>query len=514
MKKTIMAKIAAVCGAAALGISGFSAFAQTDRPVDERQDIVEGKTNIAAGIVRTDEGEKIKFPVYMVNNVPDGFTSLRVQLTYDQRLTPELDEEDTPVYKIGEAANDVSCKFTHDAESHTITMTAAGKTPEKDNGVLFTVELTVPQSYNGELSVTVKVDQFLDAKNQPIASEAVNGYIYGMGSPLLGDVNLDGEVTIEDSQEVYDYFLEHIADPGSAESRDLFYAGDVDKDGVLSIKDAENILIYYSENTLNKGTAEWGQIIAGEFDANAERHKKETGDLNYDKKIDAEDAQAALSYYVKKLADSDFNDRVDRSAGDIDRDKEITVEDAQYILQYYVTNTLAHNNKPWTEIINDPEAAQITTVLADRFDIVDGKMNIVSGIVKLTDGNTVDFPVYLVNNTGFSDAKINLIYDERLEPVFYQNGHLMMQIGKADDRYGCYYEHNAEQHTITLEPSLNNPKNGLFCTIRMKLPDDVKPGDKYPMTIETELVQDAKGEAVEHVTINGYIAVSELYDNS
>ena len=143
-------------------------------------------------------------------------------------------------------------------------------------------------------------------------------------------------------------------------------------------------------------------------------------------------------------------------------------------------------------------------------------MNIVSGIVKLINGNTVEFPLYLVNNAGFSDMKINLIYEERMEPVFYQNGHLIMQMGKADERYGCYYELNAEQHTITMEPSFNDnyPKNGLFCTVKMKLPDDVRPGDKYPMTIETELVQDDKGEAVEHVTINGYIAVSELYDNS
>ena len=261
MKKTILAKIAAVCGTAMLSLTGLSAFAQTDRAIEERRDIVEGKTNIAAGIVQADDGERIKFPVYMVNNVPDGFTSLRVQLTYDQRLTAELDEEDTPVYKIGEAANDVSCKFTHDAESHTITMTAAGKTPEKDNGVLFTVEMSLPPYYGGRFPVTVKVDQFLDAKNQPIASEAVNGYINVTGSPLLGDVNLDKVVSVDDAQITLMAYTNRIAGKSMNLKDKQIKAADIDGNNEVSVEDAQLILLYYTQKTVAGKDVSWDDLL-------------------------------------------------------------------------------------------------------------------------------------------------------------------------------------------------------------------------------------------------------------
>ena len=171
--------------------------------------------------------------------------------------------------------------------------------------------------------------------------------------PLRGDVNLDGEVAIEDVQMAWDYIREHLANPCCAEFHDLVYAGDVDEDGVLSMKDVESIHIYYNCKINAAKPVEWSEVISREVEnISGEGYENTTGDLNYDQKVDVKDAQAALSYYVVKLADSQFNDRVDRSAGDVDQNEKISVEDAQYILEYYTQNTIAMQATDWSEIIN------------------------------------------------------------------------------------------------------------------------------------------------------------------
>ena len=353
MRKTTLAKIAAVCGAAMLGMTGLTAFAQTNANIEDRSDIVEGKTNIAAGIVKAEQGEVVKFPIYVVNNTPSGFTSLQISVTYDQRLVPCLKADGGAVTKKGDACDGLVTAFSHDAEKHTIKLKSEGSEPEMDSGILFEFELIMPADYGGKFPVTVTIDQFLDAENQPVASAAVNGYIYTEGKPLRGDVNLDGEVAIEDAQMVWDYIREHLADPERAESSDLVYAGDVDEDGVLSMKDVESIHIYYMCNINLGKQVEWSKVISREVeDISGEGYEKTTGDLNYDQKVDVKDAQAALAYYVKKLADSEFDDHVDRSVGDVDQNEKISVEDAQYILEYYTQNTIAMKKTDWAEIIS------------------------------------------------------------------------------------------------------------------------------------------------------------------
>lgn len=353
MRKTTLAKIAAVCGAAVLGMTGLTAFAQTDETIEDRHDIVADKTNIAAGIVEAVQGETVKFPVYVVNNTVSGFTDLKITVQYDQRLAPYLNTDGSVQIKQGIAGDELTPVFQHDAKNHTITLNAKGAKAEKDSGILFTVDLTMPADYGGRFPVTVTIDQFLDAENQPVASAAVNGYIYTEGKPLRGDVNLDGEVAIEDAQMVWDYIREHLANPCCTESLDLVYAGDVDEDGVLSMKDVESIHIYYNSKVNAAKPVEWSEVISREVeDISGEGYEKTTGDLNYDQKVDVKDAQAALSYYVVKLADSQFNDRVDRSAGDVDQNEKISVEDAQYILEYYTQNTIAMKKTDWAEIIS------------------------------------------------------------------------------------------------------------------------------------------------------------------
>ncbi len=356
MKKTIFAKTAAVCGAAMLSLTGFSAFAQKDTPVEEIRGIDAEKVNVAAGEVEAQQGEVVKFPVYLVNNLPEGFTNLEIEMYYDERLTPVLTEDGNVTVKKGEVCDELTCVFSHDAERCKIKMNAAGTAPEKDSGLMFTVELTVPVDDAGTFPVVIRVRQFGDAKEAE-ETETVNwrdsGYVKVSGTPkppVRGDVNHDGEVTVEDSVFVADYYIQCAADRVYTGALNPEKA-DADRDGVVSWEDMQYIQRYYTETLLALRLITWGEIL----DDGAFPLEGKLGDVNSDWGVDVSDAQIVLSYYVNRLADPKYSDHEHsvRWNGDIDKNGEIGVEDAQYILQYYVKNTLAHQKKAWIQIICD-----------------------------------------------------------------------------------------------------------------------------------------------------------------
>ena len=353
MKKTILAKTAAVCGAAMLSLTGFSAFAQKDTPVEEIWGIDAEKVNVAAGEVTAEQGEVVKFSVYLVNNLPEGFTNLEIDMYYDERLTPVLKEDGSVTVKKGEVCDELTCVFSHDAERCKIKMNAAGTAPEKDNGLMFTVELIVPSDEAGYFPVVIRVRQFNDAKLDE--TETVewrhSGYVKVFGTPkppVRGDVNRDGEVAIEDAQLVFDYYRQCAAEHAYIEASGGLEAGDVDRDGAVSWEDMHYIVAYYMDTLMANKLTTWGEILDG-------GPYPMIGNVNSDRIVDVSDAQIVLSYYVNRLADPKYSDHEHsvRWNGDIDKNGEIGVEDAQYILQYYVKNTLAHQKKAWIQIICD-----------------------------------------------------------------------------------------------------------------------------------------------------------------
>lgn len=351
MKKTILAKTAAVCGAAMLSLTGFSAFAQKDTPVEEIWGIDAEKVNVAAGDVEAEQGEVVKFPVYLVNNLPEGFTNLEIDMYYDERLTPVLKEDGSVAVKKGEVCDELTCVFTHDAERCKIKMNAAGTAPEKDSGLMFTVELTVPSGDAGIFPVVIRVRQFNDAKAEEADTVEWrhSGYVKVSGTPkppVRGDVNRDGEVFIEDAQLVFDYYRQCAAEHAYIEASGGLEAGDVDRDGAVSLEDSRYIVVYTAESITGKMLT-WGEIVD-------EGTYEPLGDANSDRIVDASDAQIVLNYYAKRLTDPKYSDdTIKTTTADIDQNGEISVEDAQYILQYYVKNTLAHQKKAWIQIICD-----------------------------------------------------------------------------------------------------------------------------------------------------------------
>ncbi|MBQ9905563.1 MAG: hypothetical protein IJM46_02160 [Oscillospiraceae bacterium] len=351
MKKAIFAKTAAVCGAAMLSLTGFSAFAQKDTPVEEIWGIDAEKVNVAAGDVEAEQGEVVKFPVYLVNNLPEGFTNLEIEMYYDERLTPVLTEDGNVTVKKGEVCDKLTCVFAHDAERCKIKMNAAGTAPEKDSGLMFTVELTVPSDDAGIFPVVIWVRQFNDAKAEEADTVEWrhSGYVKVSGTPkppVRGDVNRDGEVTIDDAALVADYYMQCAANrtyTGTLSPE----AGDVDRDGAVSWEDVQYIAWYFAETLLVQKLSTWGEILDG-------GPYPLLGNVNSDGTVDVSDAQIVLNYYAKRLTDPKYSDdTIETTTADIDQNGEISVEDAQYILQYYVKNTLAHQKKAWIQIICD-----------------------------------------------------------------------------------------------------------------------------------------------------------------
>ena len=179
MSKSIFAKVAAVaCSVATLGMLGIAASAQTDTELADRDDIVAGKTNIVAGIVKAEAGETVKFPVYVANNT--GYAATGIRLIYDQALSPVLKADGKLTTKKGDAGDDIMPTFSHNPDERIIGLGTMGTELEEDSGVMFTVEITVPADAKSgaKYPMNIEVDRWLDQDANAVEYTSLNGYIY------------------------------------------------------------------------------------------------------------------------------------------------------------------------------------------------------------------------------------------------------------------------------------------------------------------------------------------------
>lgn len=186
MSKSIFAKAAAVaCSVASLGMLGIAASAQTNTEIADRTDLVAGKTNIVAGIVKADAGETVKFPVYIANNAT-GYAATGVRLIHDERLSVPLNASKKPITKKGDAGNDVTTTFSYNAEKRIIGLGTMGTDLEMDNGLMYEVDVQVPaDAKNGDkFPMTIEIDKWLDAATNPVEHVAINGYIIVGGTHI------------------------------------------------------------------------------------------------------------------------------------------------------------------------------------------------------------------------------------------------------------------------------------------------------------------------------------------
>ena len=78
---------------------------------------------------------------------------------------------------------------------------------------------------------------------------------------LLGDVNLDNEITVEDAQIALISYTEQFAGNEIDLTEDQLKAADVNLDGSLTVEDAQYILIYYTERTVAGLDTTWEDLI-------------------------------------------------------------------------------------------------------------------------------------------------------------------------------------------------------------------------------------------------------------
>lgn len=188
MSKSIISKIAAVsCSVVALGALGITAAAQNPVPADSDISgftLTADKTNIIAGVIEAEPGETVHFPVYIANNAKSGFAATGLRLIYDAKLTPVTDEDGNLVFdKKCTAGDDVTKKFTLNAEKQIIGLGTMGSDPEKDNGIMYTVDIKVPADAEAgaKYPMTLEVDKWLDAKTNPLEYVTIDGYIFIAG---------------------------------------------------------------------------------------------------------------------------------------------------------------------------------------------------------------------------------------------------------------------------------------------------------------------------------------------
>lgn len=154
-------------------------------------------------------------------------------------------------------------------------------------------------------------------------------------------------------------------------------------------------------------------------------------------------------------------------------------------------------------------SAQTNTEIADRTDLVAGKTNIVAGIVEAVPGETVKFPVYIANNTGFAATGVRLIHDERLSVPLNANKKPNTKKGDAGNDVTTTFSYNAEKRIIGLGTMGTDPEmdNGLMYEVEITVPADAQKGDQFDMTIEIDKWLDAATNPVEHAAVPGYIFI-------
>ena len=85
---------------------------------------------------------------------------------------------------------------------------------------------------------------------------------------LLGDVNSDNTISVEDAQLTLIEYVNTMSGLESGFSAKQKLAGDINGDKEISVEDAQNILIYYVSNTLSGQNVTWDELLGKKPPAN------------------------------------------------------------------------------------------------------------------------------------------------------------------------------------------------------------------------------------------------------
>lgn len=188
---------------------------------------------------------------------------------------------------------------------------------------------------------------------------------------------------------------------------------------------------------------------------------KSLGDVNADESVDSKDAILILTAYAEELVNTTLT--VDTSKGDVNGDGTVNSKDAIIILQYYaellVTGQNSINIKDFVPS-KDSDAK-----------LPDSAAEISIGTATV-DGNIVDVPVTISNNSGFAGGGFVFNLDPKL--TFD---------GVESDLVRCYtLSLNGNSLGIAFASNNNIRDNGVMFSLQFKLPADTKGGDEFKLS--------------------------------
>ena len=127
-------------------------------------------------------------------------------------------------------------------------------------------------------------------------------------------------------------------------------------------------------------------------------------------------------------------------------------------------------------------------------------------------GEEVSYSVSIKNNPGYAALGIAVFHDERLEVLDVSGRSVKVAQGSGSTGLSVSgsYKSDARSVAVSTMGTDNCTEDGVIFTFKVKVPEDAKDGDTYPMDIRdtmTQFVNVAKEDQSPYTVIDGWIKV-------
>lgn len=415
-----------------------------------------------------DAGKEVKIPVKIENLSAAGKTpelkSCSLELEYDESLSFSNKENDMMKFT----------GFYNSKSSHILAIEASADTLINEDGVLFTLSFTLPESLGDKIdySITINYCELLNGEGDEISSESSSGHIeYDENQTTEETFYQENPVEIAiESAEIPAMAGEEISVPVTI-ANNAGIAGSMfsfEYDSRLKYLDTSWDIIRGTDITSETSSTE-GMSVITITSANASNSTEDGVLFTFNFEV-PEDVEIGDVYHINivkcSLNDSNFHNLnfVTKNAKLTARNNNILPDPTDPVVE--TTEPETTNNivtKPVSKK-NDPDSLSVATVV--KYDNAGGKK--------------VDVPVYIENNSGFASAAVVFKYDSRLtvNPA---------DLKLSSDIHGIFNPIvNENENTITLMSTIdsNVKKDGNIFWFSFTLPGDVKEGDFYSIKVD------------------------------
>ncbi|MBP0988892.1 MAG: hypothetical protein J6S92_11510, partial [Oscillospiraceae bacterium] len=215
---------------------------------------------IIGGTVSAKKGDTVELPIRLYNN--PGIAALSLNVSYDKTKLKLLGAADgkilgTSVFLSG---NDLTLI------PYTLNWDDLSTENNTGNGIVAKLTFEVLAS-EGQALVEIALNQksTFNVDLEEVAFATGSGKVKigkaDVSDFLLGDVNLDGAVSVEDAQLALTAYANLMADIDIGLTELQQKAADINADGQVSVDDAQNILLYYVSNTLAGIPLTWDELL-------------------------------------------------------------------------------------------------------------------------------------------------------------------------------------------------------------------------------------------------------------